>query len=179
MILGLCCYGGVQSPKLFEIVDYLLDSNTPTAAGTATGKRAIRAAPCIRPCPCWKPSGVTRRTGIVTVEGNYGKYSRGMGVYPEEALFRSCRTDEIIDKKMLMLSWPCRWRYDILRCMDYFASGERPTIPAWRQRGASTSERGGAMAAGRGSRRTPARCTSIWRKRAATAAGTRFGYCGC
>lgn len=35
-------------------------------------------------------------------------------------LFQSDRTGEIIDKKMLMLSYPSRWRYDILRALDYF-----------------------------------------------------------
>jgi hypothetical protein len=35
-------------------------------------------------------------------------------------LFRSDRTGEIIDNKMLMLSYPSRWRYDILRALDYF-----------------------------------------------------------
>ena len=35
-------------------------------------------------------------------------------------LFRSDRSGEVIDKKMLMLSYPSRWRYDILRALDYF-----------------------------------------------------------
>jgi hypothetical protein len=35
-------------------------------------------------------------------------------------LFRSDRTGQIIDKKMLMLSYPSRWRYDILRALDHF-----------------------------------------------------------
>lgn len=35
-------------------------------------------------------------------------------------LFRSHRTGDIIDKRMLMLSYPSRWRYDILRALDYF-----------------------------------------------------------
>ncbi|MGD8353759.1 MAG: hypothetical protein PVJ01_06295 [Pseudomonadota bacterium] len=35
-------------------------------------------------------------------------------------LFRSHRTGELMDPKMLMLSWPSRWRYDILRVLDYF-----------------------------------------------------------
>ena len=37
----------------------------------------------------------------------------------QHRLFRSDRTGNIIDKKMLMLSYPSRWRYDILRAMDY------------------------------------------------------------
>ena len=35
-------------------------------------------------------------------------------------LYKSDHTGEIIDKKMTMISYPPRWRYDILRAMDYF-----------------------------------------------------------
>ena len=38
----------------------------------------------------------------------------------QHKLFRSDRTGKTIDKKMLMLSYPSRWRYDILRTLDYF-----------------------------------------------------------
>ena len=31
---------------------------------------------------------------------------------------------EVIDKKMLMLSYPYRWRYNILRCLDYFRAAD-------------------------------------------------------
>ena len=34
--------------------------------------------------------------------------------------FLSDRTGEIIDKLFLILSYPSRWRYDILRALDYF-----------------------------------------------------------
>ena len=38
----------------------------------------------------------------------------------EHRLFKSDKTGEIIDKKMLNLTYPSRWRYDILRALDYF-----------------------------------------------------------
>ncbi|MCJ7717023.1 MAG: hypothetical protein MUO54_10970 [Anaerolineales bacterium] len=38
----------------------------------------------------------------------------------QHKLFRSDRTGNIIDKKMIMLSYPSRWKYDILRSLDYF-----------------------------------------------------------
>ena len=38
----------------------------------------------------------------------------------QHKLFLSDRTGKIIDKRMLMLSYPSRWRYDILRALDYF-----------------------------------------------------------
>jgi hypothetical protein len=36
-------------------------------------------------------------------------------------LYKSDHTGQIIDRKMLMLSYPSRWRYDILRSLDYFS----------------------------------------------------------
>lgn len=39
-------------------------------------------------------------------------------------LFLSDRTGQIIDKNFLKLTYPCRWRYDILRAMDYFQYAE-------------------------------------------------------
>ncbi len=35
-------------------------------------------------------------------------------------LFISDRTGQIIDKNFLKLTYPCRWKYNILRAMDYF-----------------------------------------------------------
>lgn len=35
-------------------------------------------------------------------------------------LFLSDRTGQIISKNFLKLTYPCRWRYDILRAMDFF-----------------------------------------------------------
>jgi hypothetical protein len=38
----------------------------------------------------------------------------------QHRLYKSDKTGKIIDKKMVMLSYPSRWRYDILRALDYF-----------------------------------------------------------
>lgn len=45
--------------------------------------------------------------------------NRGIEFLLQHRLFKSHRTGEIIDPKMLMLSYPSRWRYDILRALDY------------------------------------------------------------
>jgi hypothetical protein len=44
-------------------------------------------------------------------------------------LFRSDRSGEVIDSKMLMLSYPSRWHYDILRALDYFRAAGIPYDP--------------------------------------------------
>jgi hypothetical protein len=41
-------------------------------------------------------------------------------------LFQSHHTGKIIDQRMLRLSFPCRWRYDILRALDYFRESKTP-----------------------------------------------------
>jgi hypothetical protein len=44
----------------------------------------------------------------------------------EHKLYQSHRTGKIISDSFLKLSYPCRWRYDILRCLDYFQFAKVP-----------------------------------------------------
>ena len=41
-------------------------------------------------------------------------------------LYKSDRTGEIINKAFLRIPYPSRWKYDILRCMDYFQYAKVP-----------------------------------------------------
>ncbi len=43
----------------------------------------------------------------------------------QHRLYKSDKTGEIIDGKFLRLSYPSRWRYDILRALDYFRDAGR------------------------------------------------------
>lgn len=44
----------------------------------------------------------------------------------EHRLYKSDKTGEIISKSFLMLSYPSRWKYDILRALTYFESAGIP-----------------------------------------------------
>jgi hypothetical protein len=44
-------------------------------------------------------------------------------------LFQSDRTGEVIDKKWLMLSYPSRWKFDILRALSHFQAASAPYDP--------------------------------------------------
>jgi hypothetical protein len=46
--------------------------------------------------------------------------AKGREFLLQHRLFRSHRTGEIIDPRMTRLSFPPRWRYDVLRALDYF-----------------------------------------------------------
>ena len=45
---------------------------------------------------------------------------RGHEFLLKHRLFRSHRTGEVVDKRMLRIPFPPRWYYDILRALDYF-----------------------------------------------------------
>jgi hypothetical protein len=53
----------------------------------------------------------------------------GAGFLLEHELYKSHRTGVTIDQRFLMLSYPCRWKYDILRALDWFARAGRPREP--------------------------------------------------
>ena len=38
----------------------------------------------------------------------------------QHRLYKSDKTGKVIDDKMTRFSYPCRWRYDVLRALDYF-----------------------------------------------------------
>ena len=47
----------------------------------------------------------------------------------QHRLYRSDHSGEIINKRFLMLSYPSRWFYDILRALDYFQTAGMPYDP--------------------------------------------------
>jgi hypothetical protein len=55
--------------------------------------------------------------------------SRGAEFLLEHRLYKPRRTGEVADPKMTMLSYPFRYRYDILRALDWFGQAGRPCDP--------------------------------------------------
>ena len=122
MFLNYASYFGAEEAELQSIVDLLLREHMPDGGFNCESNRqgAVHSS---------------LHTTISVLEGilEYGRsgYTYRLDELQESAgqarsfllehkLFRSDRTGEIIDKKMLMLSYPSRWRYDILRALDYF-----------------------------------------------------------
>ncbi|MFC1898575.1 hypothetical protein ACFLYJ_03280 [Candidatus Cloacimonadota bacterium] len=127
MILGMCCYAHVHSPKIDEIVDYILDKHYADGGWN-----------------CMWQAGHTHsslHTTLSILEGikeyeNSGYYYRIEDLCKQRDtahefilrhhLYKSERTGEVIKKSFTMLSFPGRWFYNILRCMDYFQSIDLP-----------------------------------------------------
>lgn len=126
MVVSMCSYAGIKSEKIDEIIDYLLEKQYPDGGWNCNWDHGN------------EHSSVHTTLSVLEAFRDYqagqyiyraaeaaGRVDAGCGFLLKKRLFRSERTGEVIDKKMLMLSYPCRWKYDILRCLDYFQSTGR------------------------------------------------------
>ena len=97
----------------------------------------------------------------------------------QHRLYKSDRTGQIINPRFLLLSYPSRWFYDILRALDYFRDAQAATIPGCRMHWMSSRQNVAGMAPGRCRPNIPARRISTWKPLASLAVGTPCAHCGC
>ncbi|MGB4658486.1 MAG: hypothetical protein WBI07_04850 [Mobilitalea sp.] len=130
MILSICTYCNLKSEKINEMIDYILEKqfidggwNCDWYSGAVKSSlhTTISILEAFRD---YENSGYTYR-----LEEIKRAIPKGQDFILRKRLFRSERTGEIIHKTMTMLSYPCRWKYDILRAMDYFQSVHRRYDP--------------------------------------------------
>jgi hypothetical protein len=125
--LNMASYFRVTGMRLRELADLLL---------------ASRMGDCGWNCEQWK--GATHssmHTTLSVLEGLTGFAGADPGYRAKEIaqainagaefllkhqLYKSHRTGRTINEQFLMLSYPSRWRYDILRALDWFAKTGRP-----------------------------------------------------
>ena len=122
MFLNYACYFQVAQPALHSIVDFVIAQQMPDGGFNCQANRQGAVHSSLH-------STISLLEGILEYASNGYEYRlaelEGMAAEAREfilqhQLFRSDRTGEIIDKRMLMLSYPSRWKYDILRALDYF-----------------------------------------------------------
>jgi hypothetical protein len=120
IILSILSYFKIDDDRIDQIAKYLLNEQMKDGGWN-----------------CQKYRGATHssfNTTINVLEGlrEYEKafsgnkkaviesQNRGREFLLQHKLYKSHRTGEIIDNKMTLFSFPARWNYDILRCLDYF-----------------------------------------------------------
>ena len=122
MFLNYASYFGTEEDKLKSIVDFLLSEHMKDGGFNCNSNNigAIHSS---------LHSTISVLEGILEYAKNgYGYRLEDLQEAEDDSrtfilqhrLFRSDRTGDIIDKKMLLLSYPSRWKYDILRALDYF-----------------------------------------------------------
>lgn len=122
MVLNYASYFKVEGDALQSVVDSTIEQHMPDGGFNCRANRQGAVHSSLH-------STISVLEGIREYDSNNYVYRRAeleqVAVKAREfilqhRLFLSDRTGKIIDKRMLMLSYPSRWRYDILRALDYF-----------------------------------------------------------
>lgn len=124
MFLNYACYFGAEAEALTSIVDCLLAEHMADGGFNcySNTRGAVHSS---------MHTTISVLEGILEYEKGGYRYrladlrraqQQSIEFLLQHRLFRSDRTGEVIDKKWLMLSYPSRWKYDILRALDYFQS---------------------------------------------------------
>ncbi|MEX0974487.1 MAG: hypothetical protein WD024_03915 [Bacillota bacterium] len=133
MALGYGAYFGSTDPRLHRIVDYLLRVQMEDGGWNCEYARAATHASVHTTISVLEGLLEYRAAGYVGATDGNPKDSRredviqraearAMEFILRHQLFMSDHTGEVIKPQFLMLSYPSRWHYDILRALDYFQS---------------------------------------------------------
>jgi hypothetical protein len=131
MFLNYASFFGTSEGQLKSIVDYILDNLMPDGGfNCEINRKRVKHS--------------SMHTTICVLEGIWEYHKTGYTYRADELrqakksaeefllmhhLFKSEKSGEIIDKKWTMLSFPTRWRYDILRALVYFVDAGVPCDP--------------------------------------------------
>jgi hypothetical protein len=122
MFLNYASYFRINEDDLKSIVDFLISENMDDGGFNCDSNRkgAVHSS---------MHSTISVAEGILEYRKNgytyklkklYSTELKLREFLLQHKLFQSDLTGKIIDKKMMMLSYPSRWKYDILRALDYF-----------------------------------------------------------
>jgi hypothetical protein len=131
MFLNYASFFGMSEESLKSVVDFIISNQMPDGGFNCMSTRsgAIHSS---------------MHTTISVIEGvwEYMKagYTYRLGELEKlkkeseefllcHRLYKSDKTGEVIDKRWTKLSYPSRWRYDILRALIYFSDTKHPYDP--------------------------------------------------
>jgi hypothetical protein len=121
MLMSIACYAKLESGKINEIADYLIERHFADGGWNCSWNRGSQKSSMhttlsvLEAIFDYRTNGYRYRLEELSDAGN-----EAIELFLKRRLFKSLGTGEPIDKKMLMISYPCRWHYDILRCLDFF-----------------------------------------------------------
>ena len=126
MYVALARYFGFDDPRVDTALDWLLANQLPDGGWNCRTVRfgdrhssfhtSISALEAVAEAMDLEPNRSDLAEAI----------NRGTGFFLDHRLYKSHRTGAVVDDAMTRLSFPPRWRYDILRGLDFFAAVDSP-----------------------------------------------------
>lgn len=127
MVLAILAYFDFPDERIEKMVEHLLVQQMPDGGWNCESYRGathssfhttISVLEGLREYEKRRPAQIVAKS-----------QERGVEFLLAHKLFRSHRTGAIVDPKMTRFSFPPRWRYDIMRALDYFQACNLPRDP--------------------------------------------------
>ncbi len=128
-VLALVSYFRVTSPRVEEIISYLLREQMPDGGWNclryrgATHSSFHTTINVLEGLRLYAKGGGERTREVEATEG------RAREFFLRHALFRSHRTGQVVKAEFTRFSFPPRWHHDVLRTLDYFRDSENTCDP--------------------------------------------------
>lgn len=121
MFLNYSSYFKTPEKKLRSIIDCILNEIMPDGGfNCRTTRRGAKHSSLHSTLSVLEGFTEFQKTGFTYREKEISDAIKtGVEFILMHRLFLSDHTGQIIDKNFLKLTYPCRWKYDILRAMDY------------------------------------------------------------
>lgn len=126
MFLNFASYFGIKASELHSVVDFLLSQCVPDGGFNCQSNRQGCVHSSLH-------STLSVVEGILEYRQNGYTYrlpelldaaASSREFMLMHRLFKSDKSGAIIDPKMTVLSYPSRWKYDLLRALDYFQKAD-------------------------------------------------------
>lgn len=131
MFLNYACYFGAAKEGLQSLVDFILTQQLPDGGfncqfnqGGAVHSSLHSTISLLEGIHEYAANGYTYRLAELQTAA-----AQSREFILQHRLYRSDHSGEIINKRFLMLSYPSRWFYDILRALVYFQTAGMPYDP--------------------------------------------------
>ncbi len=128
MALGYMCWFGARENQLETVVDFIIGQHMSDGGfncrlnhSGAVHSSLHSTLSVLEGIRIYEEEGYSYRLGeLLEIE------KLGREFILEHRLYKSDKTGQIISKSFLMLSYPPRWKYDVLRALVYFTSAGIP-----------------------------------------------------
>ena len=130
MLLSLVCYGKINDLRINEIVDYILahqmDDGGWNCAWNSRHNRSVVGSvhttlSVLEAFADYEKHGYSYRLSNIKQQT-----ALGQEYLLRRQLFKSLKTGEAIHPDMIGFHYPCRWKYDCFRALEYFAQIGHP-----------------------------------------------------
>ena len=129
MILSILCYFDYQDDRLEKITDHLLKQQMPDHGWNCQSYRGAVHSSFHTTISVLEGLREFEKQNSYRSEAVREAQEAGIEFLLQHKLFRSDTDNRIIDPQMTRFSFPPRWRYDVMRVLDYMQERGTPKDP--------------------------------------------------